>query len=168
MPEAALIKTPATTHTYGGAFTEDDSRAMTGGAEGEVRVWDMQEGFIIKSLVHPETVETMAISPDGQTIVTGSTEVRVWRMPELGGGVQQWIGSLRGHKGDARVVMFAPHDSGPLLTIGAKDNTVRVWDIAHFLKVASGKSPEPSLDELRKQARPPAAGSRFGPSLKLV
>jgi hypothetical protein len=85
LPEATLIESIAVNHTYGGTFTEDDSRAVTGGSEGEVRVWDMEDGSVIKSLLHPNIVETMAISPDHATIVTGSDELRVWRMPELGG-----------------------------------------------------------------------------------
>jgi hypothetical protein len=51
------------------------------------------------------------------------------------------------------VIMFAPRDNTRLLTIGVEDNTVRIWDVAHFLKANNDKGPVLSLDELRKQAR---------------
>ena len=154
LPDATEISRAQTMNTYGGAFSADDSRAVTGSNEGEVWVWDLEAGVHIKTLLHPEAVDTMAISPNQETIVTGSDDgLRVWRMPEPGGGTAEQIGSLRGHKGAARVIMFAPHDNTRLLTIGVEDNTVRIWDLAHFLKVSNDQGPVLSLDELRKQAR---------------
>ncbi|KIN95038.1 hypothetical protein M404DRAFT_68281, partial [Pisolithus tinctorius Marx 270] len=67
---------------------------------------------------------SVAFSPDGKRIVSGSRDktVRVW---DVVGGVQ--IGSpLEGHTDEVESVAFSP--DGKRIVSGSWDNTVRLWE----------------------------------------
>jgi WD40 repeat protein len=152
LPDARFIDGGmALNHTVGAAFSRDDSTLILGGADGAATVWDTEEAFRIKDLVHPDRVDSVAVAPDGKLVVTGAEWIRVWQMPVLGGGVDQELGVLRGHRGAARVVTFAPNDSSRILTIGDDDQSVRIWDIP--FAATSPLPQQPSVDELLKRAR---------------
>ncbi|KAJ7166772.1 hypothetical protein C8R46DRAFT_951385, partial [Mycena filopes] len=75
-------------------------------------------------LGHTSTVSSVAFSPDGTRIVSGSNDktVRVWDTE-----TQAQIGApLEGHTGTVSSVAFSP--DGARIVSGADDKTVRVWD----------------------------------------
>jgi WD40 repeat protein len=74
---------------------------------------------------HTDYVNAVAISPDGNRIVSGSDDetVRVWDM-QTGEGVGA---PFRGHTGPVRSVAISP--DGKRIVSGSKDRTIRVWDI---------------------------------------
>ena len=74
---------------------------------------------------HGGAVTTVAVSPDGHRIVSGSQDrsVRLWDV-ETG----QQIGQpLEGHADHVNSVSFSP--DGRRIVSGSKDQTVRLWDI---------------------------------------
>jgi WD40 repeat protein len=72
---------------------------------------------------HAETVEAVAISPDGQLVATASqdTTARIW---DAVTGEQRAV--LRAHRYPVRTVAFAPRSQW--LATGGGDGTVRIWD----------------------------------------
>lgn len=74
---------------------------------------------------HESSVQSVAFSPDGTRLASGSRE----------GTVQQWDattgqalgGLLRGHKNSVLSVSFSP--DGRRLASGSRDGTVRQWDV---------------------------------------
>ncbi|KAF8712130.1 hypothetical protein AX14_013129 [Amanita brunnescens Koide BX004] len=88
------------------------------GSSGCRRTWSPE---LIQLLGHVGLVESVAFSPDGSKIISGS-EIRVWEastgdeIPPL----------LRGHDHWIRVVAFSP--DGSKIISGSKDNTIRAWD----------------------------------------
>lgn len=145
-------------HVAGAAFSGDGTMLALGGGDGVVTVWDADEAFLVKRLQHPEMVASLAFSPGGQVLVTAADRVRIWGTPVLGGGVDNEIGTLRGHSGPSRIEMFAPDDDTRILTIGRDDHTVRVWDIASWVDNSNLATPTlasvPELLELARQRRP--------------
>ncbi|KAJ1559852.1 hypothetical protein HK405_009108, partial [Cladochytrium tenue] len=74
---------------------------------------------------HTHQVTSVAVSPDGQWIISGSADrtTRVW---DASSGAQQFV--LQGHTAVVNTVAFSP-DSQRIVS-GSGDGTVRVWDTA--------------------------------------
>jgi WD40 repeat protein len=82
-----------------------------------------QAGALIRVLNHQDTVMSVAVSPDGKTIISGSGDntVRVW--DALTEAVPR---TLQGHSGTVMSVAVSP--DGKTIVSGSDDKTVRVWD----------------------------------------
>ncbi|KAJ6527949.1 putative WD-repeat protein, partial [Mycena vulgaris] len=74
---------------------------------------------------HSAWVKSVAFSPDGMYIVSGSYDytVRLW---DAASGAH--LGTLKGHSGGVNSVAFSP--DGTHIVSGSDDNTVRLWDAA--------------------------------------
>jgi WD40 repeat protein len=73
-------------------------------------------------LGHEDTVFSVAFSPDGQMIVSGSSAVRLWDIQ--GKPIGQ---PFMGHEKDVCSVAFSP--DGQMIVSGSADKTMRLWDI---------------------------------------
>ena len=90
-----------------------------------VLVWDVSIGEHIDTLSgHTNRVVSMAYSPDGSIIATGSDDktVRLW---DTHTGEQ--IKTLIGHTENVYTVAFSP--DGKTLASGSNDGTVLLWDV---------------------------------------
>jgi WD40 repeat protein len=73
---------------------------------------------------HTEVVMSIAFSPDGKRIVSGSDDstLRLWDA-QTGQPIGQ---ALQGHTGSLRPVAFSP--DGKRIVSGSDDSTLRLWD----------------------------------------
>jgi WD40 repeat protein len=75
---------------------------------------------------HTDRVHSVAFSPDGRTLLSGSYDgtARLWDV-----ATHRQIGvSLNGHDGEVYSVAFSPN--GKVVATGADDGMVRLWDVA--------------------------------------
>ncbi|KAF7348845.1 WD40 repeat-like protein [Mycena venus] len=90
------------------------------------RLWDLMTGTVVRVFEgHTGPVRSVAFSPDGSRIASGSADrtVRVW---DLYGNLV--AGPFEGHNDIIHCVSFAP--DGNLIVSGSADKTLRVWDSA--------------------------------------
>ena len=107
------------------AVTGDGSRAVTGGNDGTVIVWDLAAGTALHALTgHQDTVRAVAVSGDGTRAVTGGDDggVIVW---DLAAGT-----ALRTLTGQRVVAAAAVTGDGSRAVTGGEDGAVIVWDLA--------------------------------------
>ncbi|MBN4001060.1 MAG: hypothetical protein HWQ58_04175 [Nostoc sp. LPT] len=71
---------------------------------------------------HSDTVNCVAISPDSQTVVSGSNDekIKVWNLSN-----GQEIYTVNGHLDGVNALVFSP--DGQILVSGGKDTTIKVW-----------------------------------------
>ena len=80
---------------------------------------------------HTGPVYSVAFSPDGKTLASGSGDgaVRLWDVATR----QQIGGPLTAHAGPVYSVAFSP--DGKTLASGSGDGTVRLWDVAYLVDI---------------------------------
>jgi hypothetical protein len=116
------------------AFSPDGKRLVSGDgltfgksevmAPGQIVVWDAETGQEIRTLEgHRGSVISVAFSPDGRRIVSGSqdTSLKVWDA-----GTGQEIHTLEGDKSMVSSVAYSP--DGRRLVSGSDDKVLKVWE----------------------------------------
>jgi len=75
---------------------------------------------------HNDYVESVAITPDGTKIVSGSDDnkIKVWDIASTGGRL---LNTLEGHTSSVSSVAITP--DGTKIVSGSWDNTIKVWDL---------------------------------------
>ena len=74
---------------------------------------------------HSSYVNTLAISPDGQTLVSGSADktIKIWNL-----STGQEIRSLKGHSHPINYIAISP--DGQTLVSGSADKTIKIWNLS--------------------------------------
>jgi WD40 repeat protein len=130
-----------TDQVHGLVFTPDGRRAITTSDDGTIRVWDVANGKEQRRLAKSAApVGRPVLSPDGKLLAAvdlrkeeaqppGGGRVTLWqpgtvvRLWDVTAGTE--LRTLPGHKGQTRILGFAPEDHR-LVTTGS-DGLVRLW-----------------------------------------
>ncbi len=124
-----------------GAFAADGKRfaLIVGGRyrENAVRLWNVETGEELRPYAgHADEVSTVAFSPDGKVVASGSWDctVRIWDP-----GTGRELRCLQGHK--ERVLALAFSSDGGTLASASADGTTRLWRVADGRELAKLDGP---------------------------
>jgi WD40 repeat protein/sulfur relay (sulfurtransferase) DsrC/TusE family protein len=123
------------------AFSPDGKTILSGSSDKTLGLWDLQGNliwrtpdrqvdFYVKQQIvqslrgHNDAVNSVAFSPDGKTILSGSSDktLRLWDLQ--GKPIGQ---PFQGHKDSVKSVAFSP--DGKVIVSGSSDKTLRLWDL---------------------------------------
>ncbi len=140
------IATGAAVRTFAGhafgvtsvAFSPTDSSLiLTGSVDQSARLWDVNTGAILARFEprfnasgnltggHSNAVTSVAFSPDGAQVLTGSDDATAKIWPITGGAE---LRTLTGHTDRVSAVAFSP--DGKRIATGSVDASARLWDAA--------------------------------------
>lgn len=106
-------------------FSKDGRKLLTVSRRGGVHAWDPRAASRLATLTHPEDVLCAVLSPDGQSVLTGSTDnkARLWDLKNPESPRQ-----VVSHRGDVLTSAFSP--DGTLAATGGEDGDVMIWHCA--------------------------------------
>ena len=102
-----------------------DGKTLFCGSDDGIRLWNTHTGEHKKTLTeHRDVVESIALSPDGNILASGSWDdiIRLWDAH-----TGEHKKTLTEHKSRSESVTFSP--DGKTLASGNHDNTVHLWDV---------------------------------------
>ncbi|WP_242045546.1 MULTISPECIES: WD40 repeat domain-containing protein [unclassified Calothrix] len=105
------------------AFSPNGKILATGDANGEIRLWQIDDGQPILTFKgHTGFVRSVAFSPDGQTLASGSVDktIKLWSVND-----GKCIQTLQGHSDRVESVAYSPN--GQLIVSGSYDQNLRIW-----------------------------------------
>jgi WD40 repeat protein/mono/diheme cytochrome c family protein len=139
------------------AFTDDGSKAISGGDDKTVRVWDVKDGKLLTTLTgHEAAVRGVATMPSGKWAISASADrtMRIWDLTR-----NAEAGVFRKHT--SPVVSAAFLSNGTQTISGDRDLGIHPWKIDKLLNAEAPKPPEPPSPAppipkaIEKQPEPP-------------
>ncbi|WP_437223378.1 protein kinase domain-containing protein [Planctomicrobium sp. SH661] len=119
--------------------TADNSRLFVGGADGIIRIWNVPRAIEISSIVGTGLNTSFAISPNGQLVLTGSSQpdarALVWALNEQGHPERNPRWKLNGHQDT--VTAFAISADGRRLFTGDRQGMGILWDAESGQQIGS-------------------------------
>jgi WD40 repeat protein len=119
------------------AFSPDDRLLASGGADGTLALWDIQNRRLLRpaTIAHRDAVYALAFSPDGQTLASSAVgtadydaNVRLWSVTTGA----ELLPALSGHNGPVRALAFSR--DGAILAAGESDRVV-LWQLERRQRV---------------------------------
>jgi WD40 repeat protein len=138
------------------AFSPDGQFVLSGGTNSPARLWNVVTGKEVGVFIPPPgspninplstpTINSVAFSPDGRFVLTGSLD-RTARLWDAANG--QLVRNYVGHTNSVTSVAFSP--DGRYILTGSLDGTVRLWEVGSgtTLRTFTGHESESNVNSV--------------------
>jgi WD40 repeat protein len=109
-------------------------RVLSGsGGDDTLKLWDAATGAFVRTFEgHSHAVRSVAFSPDGRRVLSGSEDntMKLWDV-----ATGALVRTFEGHSGRVHSVAFSP--DGRRIISGSGDTTIRIWDAATGTQLAA-------------------------------
>ncbi len=119
-----LISTLEGQTDFNSTFSISSEGIIAGGVKNKIKLWKVSNGKLIHTIEgHGDEIKSLAFSPDGKLLASGSQDgtVRVWEI-ESGRSIY-----TLSQASPVLSIAFSP--SGFLLAAGSKDGKILLWDL---------------------------------------
>lgn len=106
------------------SYTTQGTNIATGGGDGNIKIWDVEQGKEYGSLnKQKKAITALAFSPDDQYLVSCSLDrnIKLWKIATMREAI-----SFSGHSDTINACRFS--SSAKKLITGSSDRTIRLWD----------------------------------------
>ena len=107
------------------SYTIDDKKIISADLDFKIRLWDIQDKFVDKTLEgHKNYITDYNLSPNGRMLVSSSLDktIKLWDL-ETG----TLIYTMTGHSDVVSKVSFSP--DGKTIVSGGYDRTIKLWNV---------------------------------------
>ncbi len=101
---------------------QDEQQEKTAVREPELAAWVAGQPKLRGNV--GDAIMSVAFSPDGKTLASGSKSIKLWDAVTNGTNTA----TLEGHTGNVSSVAFSP--DGKTLASGSQDTSIKLWDVA--------------------------------------
>lgn len=108
-------------------MTSDGHYVVSGCDDNTIKIWGVKDGKLLRTLQgHTDIVTSVAISPDGKYIVSGSGKrdgtIKVWKLIN-----SNLINTIKGHSLLISSTAITP--DGKYIVSGGWDNKIKIWEL---------------------------------------
>ncbi|CAJ0761903.1 6533_t:CDS:2 [Entrophospora sp. SA101] len=105
------------------SFSKDGQYVATGGMDGKIMVWKVENGQHVATLEGPNEITWLDWHPKGNVILAGTAESTIW-MWQIPSG--NFMNLFAGHSASVTAGQFTP--DGKKIVTGSEDSSLIVWD----------------------------------------